>query len=84
MSLGNVPGLMSASSAKHVNEDVMRTKYKLGDRVKVKAGKEHDEKIKDKIGTVAEIGTEALSIKFEGMSKLHKWYVDDEVESAQS
>jgi hypothetical protein len=59
----------------------MRTKYKIGDRVKVKAGEEHDGKIKDKIGTVAEIGTEALSIKFDGMSELHKWYVDDEVES---
>lgn len=60
----------------------MRTKYKVGDRVKVKAGKEHDKTIKDMIGTVAEIGTEALSIKFDGMSKLHKWYVDDEVKSA--
>ena len=60
----------------------MRTKYKVGDRVKVKAGKEHAAMIKDKIGTVAEIGTEALAIKFDGMAELHKWYVDDEIKSA--
>jgi hypothetical protein len=58
----------------------MRTKYKVGDRVKVRPGKEHDEKAKDKIGTVEEISTEALCIKIDG--KMHKWYVDDEIQSA--
>ncbi len=58
----------------------MATQYKVGDRVKVKPGKNHDEMTKDKVGTVKEISTEALGIKFDGMSGIHKWYVDDEVE----
>lgn len=37
---------------------------------------------KGEIGTIQEIGTPALGVKFPGMSKIHKWYVDDEVEAA--
>lgn len=60
----------------------MATKYKVGDRVKVKPGKNHDAMTKDKVGTVKEISTEALGIKFDGMTEMHKWYVDDEIQSA--
>lgn len=58
------------------------TKYNVGDRVKVKAGKEHDTMVKGKTGTIKEINTPALGIKFDGMAEVHKWYVDEEVESA--
>jgi ribosomal protein L24 len=57
------------------------TKYSVGDKVKVKAGKEHDSMTKGKTGKIEEITTPALGIKFDGMA-MHKWYTDDEVESA--
>lgn len=57
------------------------TKYDVGSRVKVKPGKEHDKMTMGKTGTVVEIGTPALGIKFEGMSETHRWYTDAEVES---
>ena len=53
---------------------------KVGDRVKVKAGKEHDSMTKGKTGTVQEVSTPALGIKFDGMQEMHKWYVEDELE----
>lgn len=56
------------------------TKFKVGDRVQVKPGKEHDSMTKGKKGKVVEIGTPALGIKFDGMSTVHKWYTDDEVQ----
>ena len=58
------------------------TTYRVGDRVQVKAGKEHDSMTKDKKGTIVEITTPALGIKFDGMSMVHKWYTDDEVKPA--
>ena len=61
----------------------MATKYKVGDRVRVKTGKEHDKITKGKTGTVKSIGSEALAIKFDGMKDIHKWYVDEEVEKAK-
>lgn len=36
---------------------------------------------KGKTGTVQEISTPALGIKFDGMALTHKWYTADEVES---
>lgn len=57
------------------------TKHNVGDKVKVKAGKEHDAMTKGKTGVVQEISTPALGVKFDGMP-VHKWYTDDEVESA--
>lgn len=60
----------------------MATKYKVGDRVKVKPGKNHDGMTKDKTGVIKEISTPALGIKFDGMTETHKWYVDDEVQPA--
>jgi hypothetical protein len=59
----------------------MATKFKIGNRVKVKAGKEHDAMTKNKEGEVRQIATEALGIKFDGMDGVHKWYVDAEVDS---
>lgn len=58
----------------------MGTKYKIGDRVAIKAKEEHDDETKEKIGTIAQISTEALGIKFDGMNEIHKWYVDEEIE----
>ncbi len=56
--------------------------HNVGDRVKVKAGKEHDEMTKGKTGTIVEISTPALGVKFDGMTATHKWYADDEVDNA--
>ena len=53
---------------------------KVGDRVKVKPGKEHDTMTKGKTGTVQEVQTPALGIKFDGMAEMHKWYIEEEVE----
>ena len=62
----------------------MATDYKVGDRVKVKPGKEHDEMTKEKKGTVKKVSTEALGIEFDNMpGKIHRWYVDEEVEPAK-
>ncbi len=58
------------------------TIYRVGDRVQVKPGKGHDSMTKDKKGTIVEITTPALGIKFDGMTMVHKWYTDDEVKSA--
>ena len=55
---------------------------RLGDRVKVKPGIGHDAMTMGKTGTVKEVGSPALGIRFDGMSKLHKWYVDQELERA--
>ena len=57
--------------------------YNVGDRVKVKAGKEHDPMSKEKTGVITEIGTPALGIKFDGETKIHKWYDDAEVETIE-
>ena len=51
----------------------------VGDRVRVKAGKEHDTMTRGKVGVVQQISSPALGVKFEGMP-MHKWYTDDEVE----
>lgn len=58
------------------------TAYNVGDRVQVKASKEHDTMTKDKKGTIVEITTPALGIQFDGMTMVHKWYSDDEVKIA--
>lgn len=60
------------------------TRYDVGQRVQVKPGKEHDEMTKGKRGTIVEIGTPALGIKFEGMKEVHRWYTDDEVQPVSS
>lgn len=53
----------------------------MGDRVQLKPGKEHDTMTKDNKGTIVEITTPALGIKFDGMMMVHKWYTDDEVKA---
>jgi hypothetical protein len=58
------------------------TIYNVGDKVKVKPGKEHDTMTKNKSGTIVEISTPALGIRFDGMTMTHKWYADDEVTKA--
>lgn len=58
------------------------TKYRVGDRVEVKPGKEHDKMTKGKKGKIVEISSPALGIKFDGMDMVHKWYTDDEVRPA--
>src|SRR5574337_129393 len=56
--------------------------YKVGDRVQVKTGKQHDNMTKEATGTVQEISTEALGIKFDDMEKIHRWYVASELKPA--
>lgn len=56
--------------------------YNVGDKIKVKPGKEHDGMGKGEVGTIQEISTPALGVKFPSMSMVHKWYADDEVERA--
>lgn len=55
--------------------------YAVGDRVQVKPGREHN-KMAMGAGTVKEIGTPALGIKFDGMAEVHHWYVAAEIEPA--
>lgn len=55
-------------------------KYALGDKVQIASGKEHDAMTKGKVGTIVEISTPALGIKFDGMEGVHKWFTDSEVE----
>ena len=68
---------------RHSDKKKMETSkmLKVGDRVKVKSGKDHDEMTKDKEGTIEETGTMALGVKFKGSNKVHKWYVADELEA---
>lgn len=55
------------------------TIYSVGDRVQVKTGRAHDSMTKEKSGTIVEITTPALGIKFDGMTTVHRWYADEEV-----
>lgn len=56
-----------------------KTAYNVGDRVQVKPGKAHGAMTGGKTGTIVEIGTPALGIKFDGMSGTHKWFADAEI-----
>ena len=58
------------------------TVYSVGDKIKVKPGKDHNGMGKGEVGTIVEISTPALGIKFPSMSMVHKWYADNEVELA--
>lgn len=60
------------------------TVFKVGDRVKVRAGKGHGMAGMGKIGTIVEIGSPALGIKFDGTSEIHRWYTDEEIQRAGS
>lgn len=67
------------------NTKQMTTKtsqYNVGDRVTVRPGKEHDGMGKGEVGTIKEISTPALGVKFPSMSEVHKWYADEEVKPA--
>jgi len=57
------------------------TQYKVGDRVKIRADKAHDEDDAGMVGIVREIGTPALGVEME-KGEIHHWYVDSEVEPA--
>lgn len=57
------------------------SKFKKGDRVRVRKGMNHDDMTEMKTGTIVEISpTPALGIKFDGMEEVHHWYVDAELE----
>ena len=58
------------------------TEFVVGDRVKVKAGKEHDDMVMGMSGSIVEISTPALAIKFDDMDEVHKWYVQAELEKS--
>ncbi|MBY0274727.1 HK97 family phage prohead protease [Candidatus Binatia bacterium] len=67
----------------HRSADAAHTRAMTkGDRVKVKAGKEHDAMTKGAAGEVVEVSTSALGIKFDGMDGVHRWYVESELEAA--
>lgn len=53
--------------------------YKVGDRVQVKKGMEHDEETMSVPGTVELVSTPALGIRFDDMEEVHKWYVAEEL-----
>jgi len=55
-----------------------------GTRVSVKPGKEHDAMTKGKVGTILQISTPALGIKFDGMPGIHKWYTEAELTTVAS
>lgn len=57
--------------------------FAVGARVRVRSGKAHDAMTKDAVGTVAEVGTEALGVKFDGMDEVHRWYVASELAPAE-
>ena len=58
------------------------TEFVVGDRVKVKAGKGHGNMVMDMPGSIVEISTPALAIKFDDMEEVHKWYVQSELEKS--
>ena len=58
------------------------TEFVVGDRVKVKAGKEHDDMVMGMSGSIVEISTPALAIKSDDMDEVHKWYVQAELEKS--
>lgn len=62
----------------------LKAVFKVGDRVKVKPGSAHDAMTKDKVGTIQEISTDALGVKFDGMDMVHKWYVAAEIETVSA
>lgn len=53
---------------------------KTGDRIRVRPGKEHDPKMKGATGTIAEVSTAALGIRFDDMPGIHRWHVESELE----
>lgn len=55
------------------------SQFKIGDRVTVKPGKQHDAMTMGKAGTVVEVGTPAIGVKFDGMAEVHKWYTGEEI-----
>ena len=56
--------------------------FKIGERVKIKPGMEH-ESMGEMEGNVVEIGSPALAILFDGEEKPHKWYVASELLPAE-
>jgi len=59
----------------HMENEELR----VGDRVSVKEGSDHDSMTKGKSGVIEIVSTNALGIKFDGMKEVHKWYVADEL-----
>ena len=61
--------------------------FKVGDRIKIKPGKEHESmegEEKSMEGMVVEIGSPALAIQFDGDEEVHKWYVASELLAAEN
>lgn len=58
--------------------------FNIGDKVRIKAGQSHDMDDMTMVGTVVEIGSPALAIKFPDDAEPHKWYVAEELEPADS
>lgn len=58
------------------------TGLRVGDRVRVKAGVEHNKMTANAVGTIAIVNGTAIGIRFDGMAGVHKWYVAEELEPA--
>jgi hypothetical protein len=56
-------------------------KFAIGDKVRVRKGKEHDPKHAGMTMTVAEIRGDTYAVKMHG-GKVHRWYTGDEIEHA--
>lgn len=50
---------------------------KIGDRVQIKLGKEHEEEHRNMVGIVKIISTPAIAIEMDG--ELHRWYTEEEL-----
>lgn len=59
-------------------EENAAKKIGVGDRVKI-TNNPHSPEMKNKEGVVKIISTPALGILFDGMDKVHKWYVASEL-----
>lgn len=58
----------------------MARSLKVGDKVAVKRGKAHMGIGVGKKGTVKQISTPAIGVRFEGSARTHKWYTAGELD----
>lgn len=76
-----LPGLSAADYGEGfaTGGGVTGAEFAVGDRVSVANGKEHSSMDSGAVGTVNEVSSPALAIKFDGMPRVHKWYIGAEL-----
>ena len=67
----------------HLEESMSASDLEVGDRVKVRPGKEHMPEHKGIVGTVTAIDGTNVEVLFDGEKKPHKWYAPAELMAAQ-